>query len=198
MNPIGHFLTITKHRHKVIAHCARCGILWRGLLHDLSKYSLTEFVPGAKYYLGTRSPNEQERSEKGYSSAWLHHKGRNRHHFEYWTDYDMVEKRVKPVKMPFIFVVEMFCDRVAASKIYQGEKYTDNHPFDYFTRGKANRAIHPETSDLLESFLVMLRDKGEKETFAHIKSLVKSKFTYLAKAHQRSIRARKITYNITM
>ena len=171
-------MTITKHRHKVIAHCAKCGILRRGLLHDLSKYTPTEFIPGAKYYLGTRSPNEAERNEKGYSSAWLHHKGRNRHHFEYWTDYNMVERRVMPVKMPFVFVVEMFCDRVAASKIYQGDKYTDNHPIDYFERGKVSRMIHPETSDLLESLLVMLRDKGEKETFAHIRSLVKSKFTY--------------------
>ena len=178
MNPIGHFRTITKHRHKVIAHCARCGILKRGLLHDLSKYSPAEFIAGAKYYLGTRSPNEEERNRNGYSAAWLHHKGRNRHHFEYWTDYNMKERRVMPVKMPFVFVVEKFCDRVAASKIYQGKKYTDNHPYDYFEKGKATRSIHPETSDLLESFLIMLRDKGEKETFRHIKTLVKSKFTY--------------------
>lgn len=178
MNPVGHFITITKHRHKVISNCAKCGILWRGLMHDLSKYSPAEFIPGAKHYLGTRSPNEQERTLKGYSSAWLHHKGRNRHHFEYWTDYNMVERRVLPVKMPLVYVVEMFCDRVAASKIYQGENYTDNHPIDYFLRGKANRSIHPETSDLLEGFLVMLRDKGEKETFKYIKSLVKSKYKY--------------------
>ncbi len=178
MNPIGHFVTITKHRNKVIYHCAKCGILWRGLLHDLSKYSPTEFIPGAKYYVGTRSPNELEREENGYSSAWLHHKGRNKHHFEYWTDYNMAERKVMPVKMPFIFVVEMFCDRVAASKIYQGDKYTDSHPIDYFLRGKPNRIIHPETSDLLESFLIMLRNKGEKETFTYIKGLVKSGYTY--------------------
>ena len=178
MNLIGHFVTITKHRNKVIYHCAKCGILWRGLCHDLSKYSPTEFFPGVKYFIGTRSPNELEREEKGYSSAWLHHKGRNKHHFEYWTDYNMAQRRVMPVKMPFVFVVEMFCDRVAASKIYQGENYTSSHPIDYFMRGKQNRVIHHETSDLLESLLVMLRDKGEVETFSYIKGLVKSGFTY--------------------
>ncbi len=178
MNFIRHFKTITRHRHRVIYHCARCGLLWRGLMHDLSKYSPSEFFPGVKYYLGTRSPNEAERNEKGYSGAWLHHKGRNRHHFEYWTDYNMTERRVMPVKMPFVFVVEMFCDRVAASKIYQGDKYTDSHPIEYFKRGKDTRSIHPETSDLLESFLVMLSEKGEAETFAYIKSLVKSQYTY--------------------
>ena len=177
-NLIGHFKTITKHRHAVIAHSKRAGILWQGLFHDLSKYSPSEFFVGAKYYLGNKSPNEKERQLVGYSSAWLHHKGRNRHHFEYWSDYDIKTHALKPVKMPLKYVAEMFCDRVAASKIYQGENYTSSHPIDYFMRGKQNRVIHPETSDLLESLLVMLRDKGEAETFSYIKGLVKSGFTY--------------------
>lgn len=168
---LGHFKTVSRHRRKVIVHCAKAGILWRGLLHDLSKYSYTEFSQGAKYFLGTRSPNEGEREEKGYSEAWMHHKGRNRHHFEYWIDYNPETKRVGPVKMPLVFVKEMFCDRVAASKVYQGENYTDSHPIEYFMRGKDRRMIHPETSDLLESWLRMLEEKGEKETFLYIKHL---------------------------
>lgn len=173
MHPIKHFKTITKHRHKVIYHCAKCGILWQGLFHDLSKYTLTEFIPGAKYYIGTRSPNEIERETFGYSIAWIHHKGRNRHHFEYWTDICPKTHLYEPVKMPLRFVKEMFCDRVAASKIYQGENYTDSHPIEYFIRGKAIRVIHKETSDLLESLLVMLKEKGEKETFEYIRKLKK-------------------------
>ena len=173
MNIIGHFRTITKHRHKVIEHCFKAGIPLRGLLHDLSKYTTAEFISGAKYYKGTRSPNEAEREVFGYSKAWLHHKGRNRHHFEYWNDYNPKTKRVEPVKMPLVFVKEMFCDRLAASKIYQGKNYTENHPIEYFMRGKANRNIHPETSDLLEKWLTMLADKGEKATFEEIKKCTK-------------------------
>lgn len=175
---LGHFRTITKHRHKVIAHCFKAGIGWQGLRHDLSKYSPTEFLAGAKYYQGTRSPNEAEREAYGYSKAWLHHKGRNRHHFEYWFDYNPATKRNQPVKMPLKYVIEMFCDRVAASKIYQGKNYTDRHPLDYFLKAKANRIIHPETSDFLESLLVMLVEKGEKETFQHIKVYKKSNNNY--------------------
>ncbi len=171
MHPIKHFKTITKHRHKVIYHCAKCGILWQGLFHDLSKYTLTEFIPGAKYYIGTRSPNEIERQTIGYSTAWVHHKGRNRHHFEYWSDINPKTHLYEPVKMPLRFVKEMFCDRVAASKIYQGENYTDSHPVEYFLRGKEKRVIHKETSDLIESLLVMLKEKGEKETFKYIRNL---------------------------
>ena len=169
----GHFKTITKHRHKVIEHCIKAGIPIQGLLHDLSKYSPTEFLMGAEYYLGTRSPNEAEREAKGYSDAWLHHKGRNRHHFEYWTDYNPVTKLVSPVKMPLRYVVEMFCDRVAASKIYMGENYTDKAPLEYFERAKARRIIHPKTSELLEKLLTMLAEKGEDRTFAYIRRLMK-------------------------
>ena len=129
MNIWGHFKTITRHRHQVIKHCKKAGILWQGLFHDLSKYSPSEFVVGAKFYQGTRSPNEMERKVFGYSRAWMHHKGRNKHHFEYWTDYNPETRTYGPVKMPLRHVKEMFCDRVAASKIYQGEKYTDAHPY---------------------------------------------------------------------
>lgn len=173
-NFIGHFRTITRHRHKVIAHCAKAGIFWQGLLHDLSKYSPTEFLQGVKYYQGTRSPNEGEREAYGYSLAWMHHKGRNKHHFEYWTDYYPPTKTVQPVKMPLRYVAEMFCDRVAAGKIYQGDKYTDRSPLEYFLGAKSRRIIHPETSELIESLLTMLAEKGEKETFAYLRGLVRS------------------------
>ena len=171
----GHLKTINKHRHKVVWHCAKAGILWQGLFHDLSKYSPTEFIPGVKYYQGFRSPNEREREVFGYSRAWLHHKGRNRHHFEYWFDYNPNTRQNEPVKMPIKYVIEMFCDRVAASKIYQGKNYSEKHPIEYFERGKHKRVIHPETSDLLESLLLMLSEKGEKETFKYIKTIKKQK-----------------------
>ena len=175
---IGHFRTITKHRHAVIRNCRRAGILWRGLRHDLSKYSPTEFIPGVKYYVGTRSPNELERADKGYSAAWLHHKGRNRHHFEYWSDYNPVERRVGPVKMPLRYVIEMVCDRMAASRIYLGDKYTDASALDYFVHGKTHRVIHPETSDLCERLLTMLADEGEEKTFAYMRRLLKENQEY--------------------
>ena len=178
MHAFRHFATITRHRHRVIAHCFKAGIGFQGLFHDLSKYSPTEFFRGAKYYLGTRSPNEKERELHGYSTAWMHHKGRNRHHFEYWVDIDPKTKVYAPVKMPLRFVLEMFCDRVAASKIYQGKNYKDTHPLEYFERGKINRSIHKETSDFLEMLLRMLAEKGEKETFRFIRAYRKTHRDY--------------------
>lgn len=172
-HPIRHFITITRHRHCVMAHCFRAGIGLQGLFHDLSKYGPTEFLSGARYYQGTRSPNELERELFGYSRAWLHHKGRNRHHFEYWHDVNPETKLYGPVPMPLRFLKEMFCDRVAASKIYQGKNYTDEHPLHYFLRGDARRMMHPKTADQLEAWLRMLAEQGERATFAQIRATKK-------------------------
>lgn len=169
--PFSHFMTITKHRHQVIRHCAKAGIFFQGLRHDLSKYSPAEFIPGAKYYMGTRSPNEAEREDKGYSAAWLHHKGRNKHHYEYWMDYNTKTKRMEPIEMPIKYVKEMFCDRLAASKIYQGKNYTTSHPLEYFLNAKPRILIHPNTSVILEKLLVMLKEEGEEKTFEYLRNL---------------------------
>lgn len=165
-----HFCTITYHKMLVMKGCFQVGLYWQGLLHDLSKYGFTEFRVGAKYYQGTRSPNNAEREDIGYSSAWLHHKGRNKHHLEYWIDYGIGEQKgLVGMKMPVRYVVEMFIDRIAASKVYMKEAYTDEKPLEYYEKGLAHTILHKESQELLELLLHMLAEKGEKETFAYIK-----------------------------
>ena len=171
----GHFKTITKHRHQVIKNCKKAGILCQGLKHDLSKYSPTEFVPGVKYYTGTRSPNEGERRAIGYSKAWMHHKGRNKHHYEYWHDINTQTKEYDFKPMPYNYLAEMFCDRVAASKIYKGKEYVDSDPLNYFMGGHAKAMMSPETAGDLEELLRMLAERGEKETFKYLKAEIKKR-----------------------
>ena len=178
MHPWKHFCTITKHRHAVIRHCFKAGIGWQGLRHDLSKYSPVEFWTSAQFYQGDRSPNDKERQVRGYSRSWLHHKGRNRHHYEYWTDYSNVTHMVEPVKMPLKYVIEMFCDRVAACKIYQGDKYDDKKPLEYYHRGKGRHLMHEETDAFLAKLLVMLAEEGEDKTFAWIREYRKQHEDY--------------------
>ena len=169
----GHLSTVIRHRHMVMRHCFKAGIIKRGLLHDLSKFSPTEFIPGVLYFQGDRSPNEREREVEGASKAWMHHKGRNRHHFEYWTDYSPKTKKMEAVRMPDVFIFEMFCDRVAASKIYNGENYTAEMPLAYFMRAKHRRIIERETAAKLEFLLRMLSEKGENYTFSYIRRQVR-------------------------
>ncbi len=169
----GHLNTINAHKLMVMKHCFKVGLYKQGLLHDLSKYSPVEFIPGVIYYQGDRSPNNAQREAEGCSTAWLHHKGRNKHHYEYWIDYSMnSDKALAGMYMPVKYVVEMFCDRVAASKIYHKESYTDSTPIEYYNKGRSHYVIHPKSDALLKRLLIMLSEKGEDYTFYYIRKKV--------------------------
>ena len=166
-----HFKTICIHKHYVFYYCKKAGIPIQGMIHDLSKFSPTEFFESVKYYQGNRSPNDAEREDKGYTSAWLHHKGRNKHHLEYWIDYSVDKtKGIVGMEMPKKYVIEMFCDRIAACKIYNKENYNESQPLEYYRRGRSGKLLHPNSQALLEKYLEMLAEKGEKYTFAYIKN----------------------------
>ena len=176
MRALRHFCTITKHKFLVMKECFRVGLYRQGLLHDLSKYSWTEFRVGCRYYQGNRSPNNAEREDRGYSSAWLHHKGRNKHHYEYWIDYSLDGTGLLAgMRMPVRYVVEMFLDRIAASKVYKGSRYRDSDPLEYCMNGKAGELMHPETRKLLEKLLHMLAEQGEETTYQYIRREVLKK-----------------------
>ena len=165
-----HFKTITYHRWLVLKGCFRCGLYRQGLTHDLSKYAPVEFIVGARYYKGDMSPNNSERMAKGYSSAWLHHKGRNKHHIEYWVDYSMNKgEALAGMRMPDRYIVEMFVDRVSAAKVYQKDAYTDASALKYYERGREKTIIHPEVEEILVRLLQMLADEGEDAVYRYIR-----------------------------
>lgn len=171
MKWLQHLKTITQHKIKVTWLCFRCHLFKQGLLHDLSKYSYIELKTGFKYYQGYRSPIDAEKEEKSYSLGWLHHKGRNKHHWEYWLDFG--KDGIYPCQMPVNYVIEMFCDRVAASMIYQKEKYTDSSALDYYIQGRDKILIHPNTDALIFSLLTYLSKNGLDKTIEYIKKEVK-------------------------
>lgn len=168
-----HFKTITTHKLIVMAGCFKVGLYKQGLLHDLSKYSSEEFWIGVRYYQGDKSPNAAERFDKGFSEAWMHHKGRNKHHYEYWSDMSPKTWRYEPVPMPRNYLVEMVMDRRAACIVYQGENYTSASALNYYLRSKERSLMHPQTQQELEYILTMLRDEGEEKTFDFLRRLLK-------------------------
>ena len=165
-----HFQTITYHRRLVRQGCFRVGLYWQGLTHDLSKYSLTEFLVGAKYFQGDCSPNNAEKEKKGYSSSWLHHKGRNKHHFEYWIDYSINPGcKLVGMKMPKKYVAEMVIDRISASKNYLKEQYNDGSALAYYLNGRHMMLIDDEADYLARYLLTMLDMRGEEYLLHYMK-----------------------------
>ena len=167
------FKTITTHKLLVMKYCFRIGLYRQGLCHDLSKYSWTEFRVGIRYYQGNRSPNNAEREDTGLSTSWLHHKGRNKHHFEYWVDYGLRSDRVlEGVPMPRRYIAEMIMDRISASRVYSPDTYTDRSPLEYYQKGKDRLwFIHPDTREQMEYLLRMIAVKGEDAALRYIRKV---------------------------
>ena len=158
--------TVGKHRRAVRKLCFKCGLYWQGLTHDLSKYSWTELSCGAKYSTGKYSPHVGQRKEWGYSAAWLHHKGRNKHHIEYWVDVDGSDASVA-IQMPPKYFVEMICDRVAACKVYMGKTYTNDAPLNYYM--SRNVVPNKETHRDIIHFLSLLAEENEEVLVEELK-----------------------------
>ena len=160
-NAVKHFFLIWRHKYRVLVHCAKCGILWRGVVHDLSKFSPTEFIESVKYYQGNRSPIGVCRRETGRSLAWLHHKGRNKHHIEYWLDPDC---ETAPM-MPYKYAVECVCDKIAATKTYNGKNYNEQKSMEHWKRYGCRVNGNPKTMEFIERVFLDLAEHGEKYVF---------------------------------
>ena len=157
-NSVKHTALIFRHKHKVFINCVRCGIPMRGILHDLSKFSPAEFIESVKYYQGNRSPIGVCRREKGYSTAWLHHKGRNRHHLEYWCDQ---ECEVQPI-IPYKFAVECICDKISATKTYAKNNYHPGMPLEHWNRYQPKTPCNRLNLDFITRVFTDLPILGEK------------------------------------
>ena len=168
-----HLSTICRHKKEVLKECWACGIGWQGLIHDLSKFGPTEFVSSARYFQGNRSPIEAEKEEIGYSKAWLHHKGHNKHHWEYWTDF-ADDGTIIANKIPVKYVIEMMCDWIGAGKVYSKDKWTTNTPYEYYLKVRQGRYFHPDTEALLLNCLDIIKNDGLDAYHKFAKSVIRS------------------------
>jgi hypothetical protein len=154
-----HFKKICVHKHYVRKYCWKVGLYWRGITHDLSKFSPIEFWESVKYYQGNSSPIDACKKDKGYSRAWLHHKGRNKHHYEYWQD--NFDNGGTPLQMPFKDSVEMLCDYIAAGKAYMGKNFSYEAEYNWWlNKKKTNLAMHPVNRDFITLALDQLCEYG--------------------------------------
>ena len=156
-----HLHRINKHRWLVFKLALKAGIPFRGMAHDLSKYSPVEFFEGVKYYNENKSPISKCKKENGYSKAWLHHKGRNKHHFEYWYDFNT---EIKAPIMPYKYTLEMICDTLAASMVYNGKDWDKTIPLKYFNNRKDLEYINPKIRDILIEVYTLVERDGINKT----------------------------------
>lgn len=177
MKLLNHLHTINVHKWNVFKLCCKVGIPFQGIVHDLSKYSITEFKESVKYYTdGKKSPVGTSRKINGYSYAWIHHKGRNKHHYEYWYDY---AARIETPIIPFKYMKEMVCDRIAASKVYNKNNYNDSMPLEYFNNQKDKIKMDKRLLLFLEEVFEKLSKEGE--SFLNNKNLKEIYLKHISK-----------------
>ena len=156
VNAFKHFKKICVHKHWVFYYCCKAGIPFQGIVHDLSKFSPTEFFESVKYYQGSSSPIPACKEANGYSLAWQHHKGHNPHHYEYWID--NVDNGGTPIKIPYKYVLEMIADYLAAGKTYQGKNFSFKSEYEWWKSQRQLRNMHEDTKmflDIVFGYLMM-------------------------------------------
>ena len=154
---IGHFCTIMRHKLKVFGLCCRAGIPFRGFMHDWSKLSPTEFWESVKYYNGKKSPIGECIRENGYSESWLHHKGRNKHHYQYWYDENVLN--TMPI-IPYKYVVEMICDNLVAGMTYLEKNWTKEYQLSYWMNARTKTTINPAIDKILIEVFTKVAEEG--------------------------------------
>ena len=161
-NIIKHTKLVLKHKWYVFIYCTKLGMPLRGLMHDMSKFSPTEFFESIKYYSGVKSPITISRQANGYSKAWLHHKGRNKHHTEYWVDINAPE--VTPI-IPYKYVAEMICDKMSASKVYNGKNWNKTMQIEYWNKEKQRVRVNKHVEEMLTEVFQQVAEKGINPVF---------------------------------
>ena len=161
-NMIKHFKLICIHKYYVFKNCKQAGLIWRGIKHDLSKFSPTEFFESVKYFDGSRSPIDVCKEKNGVSKAWLHHKGRNTHHYEYWQD--NFDNGGNALLMPYEDALELVCDYLGAGMAYMKDKFTYKGELEWWmAKAKKPLAMHPAIKMFVTSMLFYFAADGNNK-----------------------------------
>ena len=171
-NILKHIKLVSKHKWLVFKFSVKLGIPFRGIMHDLSKFTPEEFLESIKYYDGKISPINVCKKQNGYSRAWLHHKGRNKHHDNYWVD--LRSEQVAPV-IPYKYMLEMICDKLSASITYNGKDWTNSSEYDYWQIEKTKIILNPKCERFLTDIFTKVKDEGLEKALdkKYIKSAYK-------------------------
>ena len=159
-----HFKKICTHKYWVAKYCFKAGLVWQGITHDLSKFSWTEFWESVKYYQGSRSPINAAKEDQGYSLAWQHHKGRNKHHYEYWTD--KYDDGTVALEMPYKYAVELICDWYGAARAYTGNRGKDFYQKELAWWLDKRNNKHPKMNQQTMNFVdIVFHNLADKEKY---------------------------------
>jgi hypothetical protein len=150
---------VLRHKWYVFLECCKVGMVWQGIVHDLSKLLPSEFVPYANHFFGENRNVNRGRDKTGYYKptdtgdkdfdfAWLLHQKRNRHHWQWWV---LPEDGggVKVLNMFLEYRKEMLCDWRGAGRA-QGNRTA---PVVWYQHDKDKMQLHKDTRRWVENHI---------------------------------------------
>jgi len=169
VNIFKHFKKVCVHKYWVFYYCWKMGIPLQGLFHDMSKFSSVEFWEGVKYYQGNSSPIDACKKENGWSKAWMHHKGRNKHHYEYWQD--NFDDGGIAIEMPLKYKKEMLCDFLGAGRAYYGKDFTYEKEYMWWkNRMSKPMAMHVNDKNFINTWMLKIMNE-DNNAFNRLKKV---------------------------
>lgn len=108
---------VIRHKWYVFQECCKQSIIWRGIIHDMSKLYPSEWKPYVDYFYGETKNyyGNCNDIDTCFDVAWLKHQNRNKHHWQYWV---LMKDNgsIYPLDMPMKYVKEMYADWVGANR----------------------------------------------------------------------------------
>jgi hypothetical protein len=167
----GHLKTVCTHKYWVFYYCRKAGITWQGIKHDISKFSPTEFFESVKYFQGNRSPIDACKEENGWSAAWMHHKGRNPHHYEYYVD--NLDNGGVAIQMPEKFAIELICDYLGAGRAYMKKDFSYQAEYEWWLKKSEKPLLmHSHTKNFISLVLFKLTQTDNDKDILNKKVLI--------------------------
>lgn len=139
---------LLRHKWFVFIACLRIGASpWMGLIHDLSKFRLSEWLPYARCFY-TADGSKQYKEGSAFTFAWNDHQKRNKHHWQFWLiTWD--RGTTEPLRMPRRFVLEMVADWMGAGRAITGKWEAK----EWYLKNCHTMQLHPETKLQVEQIL---------------------------------------------
>lgn len=154
---------VLRHKSFVNKECMSLGYRWRGLIHDMSKFLPSEYIPYANHFYNKDGSKREVRDKSGFydpnntgdkkfDKAWLFHQKRNKHHWQYWV-LPKDDGSIKVLEMPQKYLMEMICDWVGAGKA-QGYLSPKEDPYyetrKWYNKNKDKMQLHENTRRIVE------------------------------------------------
>lgn len=129
------------HKWIVFKECAKRGQLWRGLVHDLSKFLPCEYFPYVDHFYGVNN-------QSAFDHAWNRHQKSNKHHWQYWV-LTPDDGEPKALEIPRHYVIELVSDWYSAGMVITG----GNNLAKWYSANKGKMILHPNTRNYIEHLI---------------------------------------------